>query len=522
MGNPVRILGPNGEPLPPSRRRAAVDASYDGASLAARELASWNPLATSADAELLSERGTLVARSRDLWRNNGIAAGGLQTILDNVVGANGLRLSATPDYRALGKDKAWADAWSETTEAKFRAWAETPDCDAARSLTFAGLTNQLGRAGLMNGEGVALPLWLPSRDRRYATCLQLVEADRLSTPYGQLDGPTLRGGVEVNTYGAPQAYWLRKGHPGDLFVGIGNAANEWERVPAYTYWGRRQVIHVHDRERTGMTRGKPLLTPVLSQFRQYTHYTESELKAAIVNAMIAAFIKTSLGKTELEDLFGGVDAYMKARGEHAVRLKGGAVLPLFPGDEVQPFMPARPATAFDAFTKSVLRHIAAGMNIPYELLLKDFSQTNYSSARAALLEAWRYFMGRRQWLATYWATPVYDLWLEEAVNLGEIEAPDFYANRYAYGRCRWIGAGRGWVDPVKEAQAAELRMASGLSSLEDECAEQGKDWREVAEQRASEARVLRDLGLPIPWEQAGNLLAKDPAALMKNEEGNQG
>ncbi|WP_449235596.1 phage portal protein [Azospirillum doebereinerae] len=90
------------------------------------------------------------------------------------------------------------------------------------------------------------------------------------------------------------------------------------------------------------------------------------------------------------------------------------------------------------------------MNIPYELLVKDFSQTNYSSARAALLEAWRFFNGRRAWLGTYWATPVFDLWLEEAVNLGEIEAPDFYANRFAYTRCRWIGAGKGWVDPVKE------------------------------------------------------------------------
>ena len=143
----------------------------------------------------------------------------------------------------------------------------------------------------------------------------------------------------------------------------------------------------------------------------------------------------------------------------------------------------------------MLRHIGTGLNIPYELLLKDFSKTNYSSARSALLEAWRYFNGRRQWLSTYWATPVYELWLEEAVNKGLVDAPDFYENRYAYTRCKWIGPGRGWVDPVKEAQACQIRMDIGLSTLEAECAGQGLDWEEVLEQRAREKAKLAELGL---------------------------
>lgn len=507
-----------GNEVPPPRR-AAADTSYAGASMTARELASWQVLPTSADAELLPELGTLVARSRDLARNNGIAAGGIQSILDNVVGT-GLRLSATPDYRALGRDKAWADEWSEVVEAKWRAWAETTNCDAARTLNFAGLTMQVFRGGLLNGEGLALPLWLPSRDRTYATCLQVVEADRLSNPLGQQDTATLRGGIELDRYGAPLAYHVRNSHPGDLLSWTPDLY-QWTRVPAFTYWGRRQAIHIHDRERTGQNRGKPLLSAVLPQFKMLDTYSGAELKAAIVNAMIAAFVKSSMPAEAIAGLFGSPDKYLDARAGHSVRLQGGAVLPLFPGDEVQPFAPARPATAFDAFTKSVLRHIAAGLNIPYELLLKDFSQTNYSSARAALLEAWRFFNGRRQWLATYWASPVYELWLEEAVNLGEVEAPDFYQNRYAYSRCRWIGAGKGWVDPVKEAQAAELRMKIGVSTLEDECAEQGKDWREVAEQRASEAKFLRQHGLPLPWEQAAQIGHNGGPPLDEEQPGDQ-
>ena len=114
-----------------------------------------------------------------------------------------------------------------------------------------------------------------------------------------------------------------------------------------------------------------------------------------------------------------------------------------------------------------------------------------------MLEAWRYFNARRQWIATYWAKPVYELWLEEAINRGIIDAPDFYERRAAWIRCKWIGPGRGWVDPVKEVKAAQLRMQIDLSTLEDECAAQGLDWEEVLEQLAREKAKIMELGLSI-------------------------
>ena len=58
----------------------------------------------------------------------------------------------------------------------------------------------------------------------------------------------------------------------------------------------------------------------------------------------------------------------------------------------------------------------------------------------------------------------------------------------------WL-PGRGWVDPVKEAQACQIRMDIGLSTLEAECAGQGLDWEEVLEQRAREKAKLAELGL---------------------------
>ncbi len=489
------ILGPDGKPL-------VSDTAHRAASLTARELSSWRPMPGSPDADLLDELPTLVSRSRDLARNHGVASGAIQTLVDNVVGT-GLRLSALPDYKALGKDKEWADNWSRRTEALWRSWAETTECDAARSLTFTGLTTQVFRSGLINGEALALPLWLPNRGQIFSTTIQLVEPDRLGNPNNRLNNATIRGGIEIDSYGAPTAYWIAKTHPGDQLLGVSDSSLQYERIPTRTRFGRQRVIHVHDKERTGQSRGKPVFTSIMPLFKLLDHYERSELQAAVVNAMIAAFIETPLDGESISEMFGGsAEDYMAARNEWQVKLQGGAVIPIFPGDKVAPFTPSRPNSAYSSFVENVLRHIGTGLNLPFELLMKDFSKTNYSSARAALMEAWRFFMGRRSWLATYWAKPVYELWLEEAVNKGFIEAPGFYENKALWCRCKWIGPGRGWIDPVKEAKASKIRLEIGLSTLEDECATQGLDWEEVLEQRAREQTKMQELGLSMSDLQA--------------------
>ena len=354
------------------------------------------------------------------------------------------------------------------------------------------------RSCLLAGDGLGLAMWLPDRPgAKWSTAVQAIDPARLSTPPGQPDGQRLRDGIEISEYGEPLAYHIRKSHPGDVY-GFMPGDRAFERVPARTAFGRRRVIHLYEKLRPGQTRGKAIFARVMAAFRMLDHYQRTELQTTVANSMIAAFIKTTMSGEQVADLFGSGKQYVQERNGWDVKLEGASVIPLLPGDGLQAFNPTRPNSAYSAFVEAILRYISAGLNMPYELLMRDFSKTNYSSARAALLEAWRYFLAMREWLATYWADPVYELWLEEAVNRGEVDAPDFYENRAAYCACRWIGPGRGWIDPLKEAQAADSRMnEAGISTFERECAEQGLDWEEVLEQRAKERDFGKTLGLDV-------------------------
>jgi len=501
-------------------RPMAMAGAHQGASLSDITMAGWTPSAGSADADLLDDRDVLVPRSRDMGRNNGLMSGANQTFKDNIIGAQ-LRLSAIPEYRLLGWEHDRAREWGNKTEAEYRSWGDTTECDAGRSLNLLGLTLQAFGGAMGNGDHIAVPMWLPRPDARWSTRLLLAESDRLDTPPHLQYRSDIRRGILQDRYGAPVGYWISKVHPGDSYAQRWQWADrdQWEYIPAFTPWGRRRLIHLHDKERTGQSRGKPIVSAVMREFHMAGKYQTTELQAAIANSLVAAFIESNLDPASSAALFGeqAADVWANNTSEFRANIKGGAIINLPVGAKLSSFTPGRPNAAFEAFMLASLRNIGAGINLPYELLVKDFSKTNYSSARAVLLEAWRYFHGRRRWLNDTWLRPIYELWLEEAINAGRVEAPDYYANRYAYGRCKFIFSGRGWVDPVKEASAAAMRMDSLISTLEAECAEQGTDWEETLEQRAYEQKRMAALGL-----QRVDQTAIHAAAAAQPEEPQQG
>jgi len=172
------------------------------------------------------------------------------------------------------------------------------------------------------------------------------------------------------------------------------------------------------------------------------------------------------------------------------------------------------------FEQSLLRDIAATLGVSYEQLSRDYTNTNYSSARAAMSETWKFMQSRKKLVADRLATIIYRLWLEEMINANMLKtfpaakAGMLYSNKRlnmnfeAISRCDWIGASRGQIDELKETQAAVLRINNGLSTAEDELARLGKDFRKVFRQLKREMVMKEALGiLPNPTDTTNQMNA---------------
>jgi len=492
----------------------ALGRAYQGASLYDPDLSTWSTRNPAPQLAIGADRDALAARLHDLARNDGWASGGVSRQVDAIVGA-GWRLSSKPNARALGIDEDTASELGFSIDAAWKTYAEHIDCicDASEHDNFGGILALAIRHRIWDGEALAQIDWI-ERPYEYCTAVQVIHPDRLSNPNNMPDTVTRRGGVEIGARSQPIGYWFRGAHPGDAYF-ANMQMMQWQYVPRSTPWGRRNIVHSFERHAAGQVRGVSPLAPILKKIRMLGRYDEAELQAAILNAVLAAFITSPFDNEQLaEAMTGDLSPYQKARldfhKDAPISLPGVKINFLSPGEQVQLSAPHHPNAVYEAYERTVLRNIATAIGVSYEQLSMDWSQVNYSSARAGLIEVWRGFNARKDNFAAQFAQPIYAAWLEEAIDRGDIKlpngAPKFQEAKTAYCNAKWAGPPRGWVDPQKEALASVIRMEAGLSTLEDECLEQGKDWQEVLAQQARERKERKRLGLP---EMIPQKLAKD-------------
>lgn len=488
-----------------SRSGLELGHANEAASRQGTFLANWRPNLRSADGDWLWDRDDVVARARDASRNDVVGASAGNRKVNRAVG-QGWRLASRVNARALGITQEQAAELRAQIDTEFRLFAYGVgfQSDAERKKTF-GQNLKLAAAHLFHdGEACGTIEWAEDEPTKYKTRLRMVDPDRLSNPDGQPDSDVLRGGVQRDAVGRVDGYWFREGHPNDLGSIKGYKWRYWPRFS--TPLGRPQVVHALDERRAAQSRGVSAFVSVLKSLRGMNRFKDSTIEAATINALMVAFVKSNAGPAAVSDNFdtdalndwdADREAFYK---EHPVSLSG-AQIPVLPlGDEIEMQNASRDVGGFDGFMRAVLRLIAAALGITYEELSMDFSQTNYSSARAALAIAWDEMLAFRGILRDQVANPFFVAWLEEAFEIGAIAvptgAPDFYDAIDAYAECIWIAPSRSIIDPTKEVDAAAARIEAGLSTLEQECADLGLDWREVLEQRAIEQAEMKRLGLP--------------------------
>ena len=455
--------------------------SHAGASYTKKALKGFVVESGSPAEDINANNYTLRQRSRMMYMGAPIATAALKRQRTNIVGS-GLRLKPTIDREVLHMTQEQAEAWQRRTQAEFDLWARRKQaCDATGVNNFYAMQQLVALAWPMSGDVFAVIKRVdPTPLMPYSLRLHLIEADRVRTPdvVGTHKNPLLTGlttarldngnkifdGVEVDKNGAVVAYHIANTYPNQWDGGI----TKFARVEAYgKETGLPNILHIMDAERPEQYRGVPYLAQVIEPLLQMRRYSEAEITAAIVQSFFTAFVKTEAGTSDIPfNEVGGEGETMVSRDPNEYEMGPGTINVMDPGEDVSFGTPTHPNTGFDVFMRSMCEQVGACLEIPADLLLMSFN-ASYSASRAALLEAWKGFRMRRDWLTDDFCRPVYEIWLTEAVARGRISAPGFLTDpiiRQAYLGSEWIGPSQGQLDPTKEVAAAVTAIENGLST----------------------------------------------------------
>lgn len=433
-----------------------------------------------ADEDIGDSKEILMARSRQLYMGNAIAVGAIKKMRTNIIGT-GIKLKPKINKKILELSDEEADEIQNRIQTIWELWANSTECDIEKQSNFYQLQSLAFITQMIDGECFVL---LPFKKSDFFELkIKLIDSARCVDPYAS--NVDAKNGVEINADGEVVAYW---------FIND-KLSLQPKRVQVTGKNGRKNVLVLMEKERIGQRRGVPVLAPVIEMLSQITKFTNAELMNAVVSSMFSVFITSQVNANPVIDLFQKEDS-KKGDKENSFRLSSGMVMQLQPGQDIKFADPGRPNTQFDNFLFSMCKQLGAALEIPVEVLLSNFN-ASYSASKASLEEVWKMYLMRRSWIVANFCQPIFEEWLDEAVAKGYIKLKGYFDNpliRKAYQQAEWYGETQSQLDPYKEIKAAELRIATGVSTVAREArAINGSDWKENMEQRKLEIKAMEGL-----------------------------
>ncbi|MEI9403376.1 phage portal protein [Mesorhizobium argentiipisi] len=411
---------------------------------------------------ILTDASTIAARAVGFVLNNPHGARIVEAATSNLIGTGITPRPLHPEEIARGRLARNWTAWTDQADAEGRTDHYGQQATAVRDMVTFGEGLAIWTADPMNGAPQLRRLHPEQLDRAKSLLLT--------------GGGSIVQGVEFSANGRIVAYWLRPHAPGDILAGMPLVSERW---PA------SEVIHLFRPLFPGQVRGLSWFAPVLLSAHELDQLIDAMLVRAKVAALHAGFVVDA----------DGANPYGETTGiPPSVSLEPGAMVSLPPGKTVEfPDTPDQGNAV--GFATGILRMIAAGAGVTYEMLTGDYSQVNYSSSRAALLEFRRFAeQVQHHTVIHQLCRPAWERFIRYQILAGNVPAAAYQRDRAAFG-AKWLPPAWPWVDPQKDAAAAVLEMDNLLRSRAEIVAERGYDVEQVdAEIAADQARAAK-LGL---------------------------
>jgi len=443
-------------------QRTNVRARYDAAQNSPDNARHW-AMADSFSPDLAASpqvRATLRNRSRYEVANNSYAKGMVLTLANDCVGTGARLQMLTADDEA-----------NKTIESMFSEWADEV------SLASKLRTARMARA--VDGETFCIKTHNPKLRSPIKLDLKIIEAEQITTPWQKIStlSSNQADGIEFDQYGNRSLYYILKQHPSSS----GQFLN-----PGYDIVAAENVMHLYRVDRAGQNRGIPEITPALPLFAQLRRYTLAVIAAAETAADFAAVLYTDSPANGEADNVTPLDT---------INLDKNMATTLPNGWKLGQIEANQPITTYAEFVRALLNEIARCMNIPLGVAIGNSSQYNYASGRLDYQMYGKTIDVDRSDIELTILDKILMQWLDMAILVGP-PMPLSIRSIQSYPH-KWFWDGREHVDPAKEANAQETRLRSNTTTLAEEYAKQGKDWRQELDQRAIEVAYCKSKGLML-------------------------
>jgi lambda family phage portal protein len=473
---------------PPKTRRADANIRATRnfeAALSDRLNASWASPSLSSNDEIAGALETVRNRARSLAKDNEFAHKYLAMVVANVVGPSGFAL------QALAKEGDTPDTLArKLIEKSFFDWQRRGACEASGRLSFADVQRQVIETWARDGEALVVQLTGKEAGNANGYALRLIEVERLPVQYSKdlKNGNQAIMGVEVDAMNRPVAYWLNMGRLDKTGGTYPNQAN-------LTRFDAAQVLHIFKPYRPEQVRGLPSMHTVIAGLKMLDGYEEAAIIAARVGASKMGFFTTPDG--DASPLADDQDD----QGNYITDADPGSFQTLPKGVSFQDWNPDYPHANYQAFMKTRLRSIASGLGVTYHGLANDLEGVNFSSIRSGTLEERDAWMVLQNWFIEAFLRPVFREWLTWSLTTGAIAFPKGaklpIAKYEKFAEHTWLGRRWGWVDPLKDIEAARLSIKSGIASPQMVAAQAGVDIEDVIASIAEFEQIVAASGISL-------------------------
>jgi lambda family phage portal protein len=453
----------------------------------------WPSRTKSADQAIIPDNPTLNSRARAAVRDEWIADSAVSAYRRNVVGT-GITPRAAARDPGTGKELA---EFNEKIDRLFYGWflrAKYYDLERVKNgIEMCGLAIE---EFITVGEAFAIKYYVPQRSR-VGMVMQMIEPEQLDTSLvkNKDTGNEIRGGVEINEYGAPVAYWIfSKEHPLERF------RPKAMRVEA------DRVLHLHRQRRVRQTRGVTRFAAVLKKMRNLGMYDDYMVVKARLEACLGGIITQTEPGTNTGGLIpGSGDDGKDTYGSDEIIFEPGMHPRLRPGEEWTNLSPQTPGNMYEPFSNHQLGHIGAGCGLDGTTVARDFTRSSYTSLRQSNAENYKEYDPIQSLMIDIWLREQWEEFVTYAILENRISAPGFLTDTEwmaAYLECEWQGPAKPPIDEVKAAAANKVNVDYRFDTRRDILNRAGKDVRDVIRQHGDEQKMAEAEEVYLPDAQA--------------------